>query len=74
LSQLTLWAVQNCNGRIAVILEGGYDLDAAGSCGLATVGALTGRSWEDRLGPAPYAETRDWQRTITKARQIWELS
>jgi acetoin utilization deacetylase AcuC-like enzyme len=74
LSQLSIWADQNCQGRIAIFLEGGYDLDAAGSCGLATIEALLGQPWEDQLGPAPYAETRDWQITLEKVRQIWNLS
>lgn len=73
LSQLARWADQNCRGRLAVFLEGGYDLQAAGSCGLATVQALTGQPWEDQLGPSPYAEALDWQNTIAMARQLWEL-
>ncbi len=73
ISQLVHWADQNCDGRISVFLEGGYDLEAAGSCGLATVQALLGQPWEDQLGPAPYSETKDWQDTLKQARQLWNL-
>jgi acetoin utilization deacetylase AcuC-like enzyme len=73
MGHLSRWADQNCDGKIAVFLEGGYDLDAAGSCGQATIEALLGQSGEDDLGPAPYAETRDWIRILQKARQIWDL-
>jgi acetoin utilization deacetylase AcuC-like enzyme len=73
LAHLCQWADQNCNGKIAVLLEGGYDLDAAGSCGLATVEALLGEQWQDDLGPSPYRETLEWQRTLEMAKRIWEL-
>jgi acetoin utilization deacetylase AcuC-like enzyme len=73
LANLCQWADKNCNGKLVVFLEGGYDLDAAGSCGLATVDALTGEDREDDLGLAPSEETLEWHRTLEMARQIWEL-
>ncbi len=73
LGHICQWADQNCSGKVAIFLEGGYDLDAAASCGLATIDALLGQSGSDDLGPAPYAEILDWQQTLEQARQIWEL-
>ncbi len=73
LDQLIQWADQNCDGKIVVFLEGGYDLDAAGSCGLATAKSLLGQTWKDQLGPAPYTETEDWRQTINKVCELWKL-
>lgn len=44
---------QNCAGRIALTLEGGYDLDALGYCDTAATQALLGQTWEDPLGTKP---------------------
>ena len=41
-----------CDGRLALLLEGGYDLDALSHCVAATFAALLGRPYEDPLGPA----------------------
>jgi len=67
------WAGQNCQGRIALFLEGGYDLDAAAACGLAAAQALMGRKIEDALGPAPQPESEDWRPVLEKVKQIWEI-
>lgn len=50
------WAQELCGGRIAVLLEGGYDLVAMPAGVLATVRALRGEACEDPLGPAPGPE------------------
>jgi len=50
-------ARRQCAGRLALVLEGGYDLDALSSSVVATLHALAGdESAPDPLGPAPYAE------------------
>jgi acetoin utilization deacetylase AcuC-like enzyme len=50
-------AEQHCQGRMALILEGGYDLDALASSVVASLCALTdAEAAPDPLGPAPYPE------------------
>lgn len=69
---LTEWADRTCEGRIALFLEGGYDLQAARECSLAVVGALLGRSWQKESEPAP-REGLNWQEMVKKAKRIWDL-
>ncbi len=67
------WAQKNCSGRIALFLEGGYDLDAAAACGLAVTQALLELNISDAIGPAPQPEGQDWVPVLDKAKEIWEL-
>jgi acetoin utilization deacetylase AcuC-like enzyme len=47
----------HCEGRMACVLEGGYDLEALGHSVVASLHALAGRDAPpDPLGPAPYRE------------------
>lgn len=73
LQALVAWADGHCQGKLAVFLEGGYDLEAAKACGQAVVAALLGEPWEDPLGPPPYSEGRAWQETIQAAKRLWHL-
>jgi acetoin utilization deacetylase AcuC-like enzyme len=72
-SSLKTWADKNCNGRIALFLEGGYDLDAAAACGLAATQALLGLNITDTAGPAPQAEGDRWIGVMEKARELWSI-
>lgn len=71
IANLANWADQNCDGRIALFLEGGYDLQAGAACSTAAVSALLGEAWEDPLGPPPYKEGEAWQKIIKQICQIW---
>jgi acetoin utilization deacetylase AcuC-like enzyme len=73
IAQLVNFADDHCQGRIALFLEGGYDLDAMAYCGQANVAALLERPWDDPLGAAPRPESAEWQATLLRARQIWGL-
>ena len=73
IKSMTDWADLNCNGRVAVFLEGGYDLDAGHACGQAVAAALTNTKWEDYLGNAPSPESDGWQHTLREAKRIWDL-
>lgn len=73
ISRLADWANQNCNGRIALYLEGGYDLEAAEACAQGVVAALLGEEWEDPLGAPHQPETLAWQSMLGEAAQIWDL-
>lgn len=70
-ARLAGWADQHCAGKIAWMLEGGYEEGAARACSLAVVAALLGEPWEDPLGAAPFPETQSWQRMVDHALRIW---
>jgi len=72
-ASLTQWADDNCDGRIMLVLEGGYDLEAAAACGVSVTAALLNEDWDDILGPAPYPEGDGWRSMLTQAKAIWEL-
>ena len=73
IAQLTSWVDQNCNGRIALFLEGGYNLDAATACTQGVVAALLGRDWQDPLGPAPHPENEAWKPMLNDVKKIFGL-
>lgn len=68
---LQQWTEDNCDGRLAVILEGGYDLEAGRACGQAIGTALSGVPWTDPVGPSPVPEKDNWKGTLEAARQMW---
>ena len=70
---ITDWADMCCEGRIALFLEGGYDLDAAEACGQAVTSALVGEDWVDPIGPSPDPESATWKVYFDRAKQIWQL-
>jgi len=70
MSDLKKWAGEFCSGRIAVFLEGGYDLDAGLVCGQAIGAALTDKKWEDPLGESPDGEKDDWRETLSEAKGL----
>lgn len=73
ITDLVGWADRHCDGKIALFLEGGYDLDAARVCSLAVIAALLGETSEDALGPAPSPEYNGWQKVLSAAQSIWNL-
>jgi len=73
ITRLTKWADEGCGGKIALFLEGGYNLDAAKACTLGVIAALLDQDWEDPIGPSPIPETNAWQGMLKQARLIWGL-
>lgn len=71
---LRAWANEHCGGKIALVLEGGYDLEAATACGQAAVQAMLGLEVTDAVGPSPYAESMEWQAITRSARELWGLT
>jgi acetoin utilization deacetylase AcuC-like enzyme len=61
-----------CGGRIALMLEGGYDLDAGAACGLAVSQALIGQDWTDELGPSPFPEDDFWESRLDQVLRVWD--
>ena len=62
------WAARNCQGKIVVILEGGYDLEAGKACGQAVGAGLLNDPWEDDLGRSPRSESDSWRETLREAK------
>jgi acetoin utilization deacetylase AcuC-like enzyme len=72
---LAAWADRHCEGRIALFLEGGYDLEAARECTLAVVGALLGAPPDTVAGKEskPVQEGTAWQSMVRRAKTLWNL-
>lgn len=73
IATLRQWSAVNCNGRLALFLEGGYDLDADAECGAAIAHALLGQPWEDRLGSGPNPEKPFWKPTLEEVKTLWGI-
>jgi acetoin utilization deacetylase AcuC-like enzyme len=63
-----------CGGRLAITLEGGYNLDALAASVRATFDALLGNSIEDPLGQSPRRSQVDLDRLLRAVREIHKLS
>jgi acetoin utilization deacetylase AcuC-like enzyme len=66
------WVDEYCSGKMALFLEGGYDLLAASACTESIISTLTGMPWVDQVGPSPNPEGKSWMAVTTKAREIWK--
>jgi acetoin utilization deacetylase AcuC-like enzyme len=73
ISRLKAWADDHCQGRIALFLEGGYNLEASAACAQAVASELLEQPWQDPLGRSPYAETDRWLKIIQEARHLWQV-
>jgi acetoin utilization deacetylase AcuC-like enzyme len=73
IAALAGWADRHCEGRLALFLEGGYDLEAAEVCSQAVTAALLGQPWQDRLGPAPQDEPENWSNILQSAKRLWNV-
>ena len=74
IESLVSWADENCNGRISLFLEGGYDLGAAKECTLAVVAALLGeRSNQTAARVAENGGPSSFYSILEQVKLIWEL-
>jgi hypothetical protein len=78
IGSLASWADKNCQGRIALFLEGGYNLDAARACSLAVVASLLGKTLPElpgkEFGPSPDPEGTAWPAYVRQARYDGDFS
>ncbi len=75
INALVYWADNHCQGRLAIFLEGGYDLEAIGACSLAVARALLNQTiHDDPLGPSPFPEGKEWQAMLHRACRFWGLN
>jgi acetoin utilization deacetylase AcuC-like enzyme len=73
IQKLSIWCEENCQGRIAVFLEGGYDLEAGAACALTSTSALFGNEIIDPLGPSPHGESSAWVDVLNQVKQYWSI-
>ena len=63
-----------CQGRTAIVLEGGYNLEALAYGVLAVTRLLRGEPWADPIGPAPVRPpVADVERILAVTRQLHGL-
>jgi len=72
--RLRALAEELCGGRMACVLEGGYDPEALGWSVASTLDILLGRPVTDPLGPADEDEAPDVSDVLTAARQLHGLA
>jgi acetoin utilization deacetylase AcuC-like enzyme len=73
ISEFSKWADENCKGRIALFLEGGYDLEAARSCSLSVTSALIGMPGQEFDEHSPTPEGENWKPVIEQVRNAWGI-
>ncbi|KAA3648633.1 MAG: histone deacetylase [Chloroflexi bacterium] len=73
MSMLTKWADDNCQGRIAMMLAGGYDVEAGAVSALAATQSMLGAEWQDPIGSSQIAEEDHWRDMLEQAHQIWKV-
>ena len=77
IESLTSWADENCQGRISLFLEGGYNLEAARDCSLAVVAALLGENPPERSDEAvissQYGESNTFISIVEQAKKLWDF-
>lgn len=67
--EVAAWADRHAEGRLLLLMEGGYDLDALARSLTASVQVLRGGEVVDPVGPSPYPEpTADVARAIAATR------
>ena len=75
--KLVNWTDDNCQGRIALFLEGGYDLQAAKACSSAVTAALLGEQppgrYDQDVSQDFEGESEVFFSILQQAKQIWEL-
>lgn len=72
IDKLVQWCDRNCQGKIALILEGGYDLQAGEACAIAWWDALAGVPFSDSLGVSSNVERSQWNVVVRAAHQVWD--
>ncbi|MEN8240916.1 MAG: histone deacetylase [Chloroflexota bacterium] len=66
IDSFTQFADAQCDGRIAIFLEGGYDLEAGAVSALAATQAILGLKWDDPLGRGPTSEDEYWKTRLAQ--------
>lgn len=72
-ADISQFADSHCQGRIAFLLEGGYDIQGCASSALATTQGMLGLEIEDQAGPATMDEDPFWESRLEKVANEWEI-
>jgi acetoin utilization deacetylase AcuC-like enzyme len=73
IQRIKTWADANCGGKIALFLEGGYNLEAMAACADASVSALLNLPYDDLIGQSPFGPTDRWHQVLAQAKDIWQI-
>ncbi len=71
IGKMTAFADEHCKGRIALFLEGGYDLAGGSACAAGAVTALLGAAFADSQGVSPYREQAGWREVIDRGKRLF---
>ena len=71
ITKVAAFADAHCDGRLAVLLEGGYDIEGGASSCLALTQAMIGQEWEDPVGPSPLPEDDHWIARLKQVKEVW---
>ncbi len=64
------WAGELCGGRLALVLEGGYNREALGASVAATLAVLAGLPPVDPVGPPPRQRSIDVAPVVAEVRRV----
>jgi acetoin utilization deacetylase AcuC-like enzyme len=73
ISRLKKFTDEECHGRIALFLEGGYDLEAAVACSDGVISGLLDQEWVDPIGPSQVPETSAYRPMLDQVRKLFNL-
>jgi len=73
IGRLDRYAREHCNGKFAIFLEGGYDLQAGKLCSQGMVKEILEEPWEDPLGKSPRPEGEGWKSVVQRVKDRWSL-
>jgi acetoin utilization deacetylase AcuC-like enzyme len=77
IEKLVKWSDANCQGRIGLYLEGGYDLRAARACSLAVLAALLGEtiqpSYDQMVHTVEEREPDAFYTILEQVKRLWEI-
>lgn len=73
IASLAVFARRRCGGKIAVVLEGGYDLEATAAGSAALAAGLLGEAPADPLGPSPTPDSDRWRDVLESQLRSFDL-
>lgn len=73
IARLSAFADAKCRGRLAMFLEGGYDLQGGSASAVAAVSAMLGAPFTDSLGQSDWEESDAWWKVLRDVREYWDL-
>ena len=69
---ISAWSEIYCQGKMMLVLEGGYNLEAARACTQACIAGVLGECWDDQIGLSSIPNSDYWKINFEKAKLIWQ--